>query len=143
MRDNERLFILTHYQCFYVYLSLYALVEFFVRFIKGVNTPRPLITNSSLKRLILRQHFLKTKSHEESWRKFAFKNFLQPLFQKQLSQAGLGTISEIFDGSVPHISRGCISQAWSVAEPLRAYVEDVTLKRPPHEKEVLETLAYW
>ncbi len=86
--------------------------------------------------------FLKTKSHEESWRKFAFKNFLQPLFRDQLSQAGLGTISEIFDGDAPHIPRGCIAQAWSVAEPLRAYVEDITLNRPPHEKEVLQTLGY-
>ncbi len=87
--------------------------------------------------------FLKTKYHEESWRQFAFKNFLEPLFQVQLSQAGLGTISEIFDGDEPHLPRGCIAQAWSVAEPLRAYVEEVVLKRPPHEREVLETLNYW
>jgi predicted glycogen debranching enzyme len=84
--------------------------------------------------------FLKTKSHEESWRKFAFNNFLQPLFSRQLSLAGLGTISEIFDGDEPHLARGCIAQAWSVAEPLRAYVEDVALIRPPYEKEVLQTL---
>jgi len=82
--------------------------------------------------------FLKTKRHEESWRKFAFNNFLQPLFQTQLSLAGLGTISEIFDGNEPHVPRGCIAQAWSVAEPLRAYVEDVALIRPPYAKEVLE-----
>jgi predicted glycogen debranching enzyme len=87
--------------------------------------------------------FLKTKNHEEYWRKFAFKSFLQPLFRKELYRAGLGTISEIFDGDEPHISRGCIAQAWSVAEPLRAYVEDVALKRPIHEREVLETLTYW
>jgi len=84
--------------------------------------------------------FLKTKNHEESWRNFAFKNFLQPLFSVQLSQVGLGTISEIFDGNKPHVPRGCIAQAWSVAEPLRAYVEDVTLTRPPHEKQVLQTI---
>ncbi len=87
--------------------------------------------------------FLKTKNHEARWRNFAFKRFLQPLFREEIHRAGLGTISEIFDGDEPHISRGCISQAWSVAEPLRAYVEDVALKRPPHEREVLETLAYW
>ena len=84
--------------------------------------------------------FLRTKGHEESWRKFAYSNFLQPLFSRQLSLAGLGTISEIFDGDAPHLPRGCIAQAWSVAEPLRAYVEDVTLNRPPQEKEVLQTL---
>jgi predicted glycogen debranching enzyme len=85
--------------------------------------------------------FLKTKNHEERWRKFAFKTFLQPLFQNEIYRAGLGTISEIFDGDAPHFPRGCISQAWSVAEPLRAYVEDVAFVRPPHESEV-ETFAY-
>ena len=84
--------------------------------------------------------FLKTKNHEENWRKFAFKTFLQPLLQEQLQQAGLGTVSEIFDGDEPHNPQGCISQAWSVAEPLRAYVEDVALVRPAYEKEVLANL---
>ncbi|HSQ52938.1 MAG TPA: amylo-alpha-1,6-glucosidase [Acidobacteriota bacterium] len=84
--------------------------------------------------------FLKTKNHEENWRKFAFKTFLQPLLQEQIQQSGLGTISEIFDGNEPHHPQGCISQAWSVAEPLRAYVEDVTLVRPAYEKEVLASL---
>ena len=84
--------------------------------------------------------FLKTKSYEESWRSFAFKNFLQPLFRVQLSQAGLGTISEIFDGDAPHLPRGCIAQAWSIAEPLRAYVEDINFVRAFHEKEVLDSL---
>jgi predicted glycogen debranching enzyme len=82
--------------------------------------------------------FLKTKNHEERWRKFAFKTFLQPLFRDEIVRAGLGTVSEIFDGDAPHLPRGCISQAWSVAEPLRAYVEDVAFVRPPHEREVLE-----
>ncbi|MEO8034297.1 MAG: amylo-alpha-1,6-glucosidase [Acidobacteriota bacterium] len=40
-------------------------------------------------------------------------------------EAGIGTISEIFDGDAPHLPRGCIAQAWSVAELLRAYLEDV------------------
>ena len=81
--------------------------------------------------------FLKAKDYEESWRNFAFKNFLQPLFQEETLKAGLGTISEIFDGNHPHSPRGCIAQAWSVAEPLRAFVEDVALKRPPYEGEAL------
>lgn len=84
--------------------------------------------------------FLKTKRHEESWRKLAFNIFMQPLFETQLSQAGLGTLSEIFDGDEPHSPRGCIAQAWSVAEPLRAYVEDVALNRPRYEREVLDVL---
>ncbi len=34
-------------------------------------------------------------------------------------QAGLGSISEVFDGDPPHRPNGCISQAWSVAELIR------------------------
>jgi predicted glycogen debranching enzyme len=46
-------------------------------------------------------------------------------FQEHLSEAGLGQVSEIFDGDAPHTPRGCIAQAWSVAEILRAALEDV------------------
>ena len=42
-----------------------------------------------------------------------------PLFARHLREAGLGSISEIFDGSPPHVPNGCIAQAWSVAECLR------------------------
>jgi glycogen debranching enzyme len=38
-----------------------------------------------------------------------------------LGEACLGTISEIFDGDAPHAARGCIAQAWGVAETLRAW----------------------
>jgi glycogen debranching enzyme len=38
-----------------------------------------------------------------------------------LREAGVGYISEIFDGDPPHVPRGCIAQAWSVAEIARAY----------------------
>lgn len=40
-----------------------------------------------------------------------------------LAQAGLGTVSEIFDGDAPHCPRGCPAQAWSVAELLRVWVD--------------------
>jgi predicted glycogen debranching enzyme len=40
-----------------------------------------------------------------------------------LSEAGLGSISEIFDADAPHRARGCYAQAWSVAELLRAAIE--------------------
>jgi predicted glycogen debranching enzyme len=40
-------------------------------------------------------------------------------FGGHLENAGLGQISEIFDGDEPHNPRGCIAQAWSVAELLR------------------------
>lgn len=42
-----------------------------------------------------------------------------PDLRKHLADAGLGTISEIFDGDAPHEPKGCISQAWSVSEVLR------------------------
>lgn len=40
-----------------------------------------------------------------------------------LKEAGIGSISEIFDGDEPHTPRGCIAQAWSVAELLRVILE--------------------
>ncbi len=46
-------------------------------------------------------------------------------FSAHLADAGLGQISEIADADPPHQPRGCIAQAWSVAELLRAAVEDV------------------
>jgi glycogen debranching enzyme len=47
---------------------------------------------------------------------------LAPLAQ-HLGDAGLGSVSEIFDGAAPHVPRGCPQQAWSVAEVLRAWVQ--------------------
>jgi glycogen debranching enzyme len=32
-----------------------------------------------------------------------------------------GSIAEIFDGDAPFVPRGCVAQAWSVAETLRAW----------------------
>ena len=40
-------------------------------------------------------------------------------FKTYLTEAGIGEISEIYDGDAPHNQRGCIAQAWSVAEILR------------------------
>lgn len=82
--------------------------------------------------------FLKLRNYDAHWRSIAFENFLKPLFTVELYRAGLGSISEIFDGDPPHESRGCIAQAWSVAEPLRAYFEDVLLGRPPYERRTME-----
>ncbi len=44
-------------------------------------------------------------------------------FYGHLFDAGVGTVSEIFDGDTPHTPRGCIAQAWSVGEIVRAYFE--------------------
>jgi glycogen debranching enzyme len=80
--------------------------------------------------------FLKVKKYESQWREFAFQKFLLPFFQKTIHRNGLGAINEIYDGDEPHLPRGCIAQAWSVAEPLRALGEDVLLKHPSFEGKV-------
>jgi predicted glycogen debranching enzyme len=40
-------------------------------------------------------------------------------FSYHFKEGGVGTISEIFDGDAPHAPKGCMAQAWSVAELLR------------------------
>ena len=81
--------------------------------------------------------FLKVNGSHDFRREYALKNFLLPLFTKKTSDICLGTIGEIFDGDVPHESKGCVAQAWSVAEPLRAYVEDVLQLKPKYTDQVL------
>jgi glycogen debranching enzyme len=84
--------------------------------------------------------FLKAKGYSDYRREYALQILIKPLLAQRVFQAGLGTISEIFDGDPPYAPRGCIAQAWSVAEPLRAYVEDVMRFRPVHEKVILQAL---
>ena len=50
----------------------------------------------------------------------AAASFLEPI-SHHLSAAGLGSVSEIFDGDPPFLPRGAIAQAWSVGEILRAW----------------------
>jgi predicted glycogen debranching enzyme len=50
-------------------------------------------------------------------------------FDAHLSDACVGSISEIFDAEAPYVPRGCIAQAWSVAEVLRCLVK--TANDPP------------
>ena len=52
------------------------------------------------------------------------RGFLDGL-DAHLNEACLGQVSEIFDADAPHQPRGCFAQAWSVAEPLRALIEDI------------------
>jgi glycogen debranching enzyme len=44
-------------------------------------------------------------------------------FVPHLGEACVGTISEIFDAEAPFTPRGCIAQAWGVAEVLRSWVK--------------------
>jgi predicted glycogen debranching enzyme len=57
------------------------------------------------------------------------KNYFQEIMP-HFEDAGIGTVSEIFDADWPHAPRGCIAQAWSVAEIARAYVEDLLEIKP-------------
>ena len=44
-------------------------------------------------------------------------------FDAHVSEACVGSISEIFDADDPYLPRGCIAQAWSVAEVLRCLLK--------------------
>jgi predicted glycogen debranching enzyme len=71
--------------------------------------------------------FVKTFG-KKAGRKFA--NAWLSDFEGHLYEACLDQVSEIFDGDPPHAPRGCIAQAWSVAELLRAATEDVSQTEP-------------
>jgi predicted glycogen debranching enzyme len=43
-------------------------------------------------------------------------------FVAHLDEACIGSISEVFDAEAPYMPRGCVAQAWSVAEVLRCWV---------------------
>ncbi len=74
--------------------------------------------------------YLKVNGYSDQARRIALSELVLPLFSVGIHTGGLGTVNEIYDCDVPNVPRGCISQAWSVAEPLRAYVEDVLGIRP-------------
>ncbi len=54
-------------------------------------------------------------------------------FIPHLNEACIGSISEIFDAEPPFAPRGCIAQAWSVAEVLRCWVK--TADEPVRERQ--------
>ena len=47
-------------------------------------------------------------------------------FKYHLEEGCIGSVSEIFDGKAPHYPRGCVAQAWGVAEILRV-IKDYNL----------------
>jgi predicted glycogen debranching enzyme len=71
------------------------------------------------------------RTHSRSDKTLAFCTRLVEGFEEHLSEAGLGQVSEIFDGDPPHKPRGCIAQAWSVAALLRVIAEDLTPRPAP------------
>jgi len=77
--------------------------------------------------------YVKVKNGNKKSRDHAFKNFLKPMLDVFGDQWD-GSIYEIFDGDPVYIPRGCITQAWSVAEILRCWVEDIENIKPKYEK---------
>jgi glycogen debranching enzyme len=67
---------------------------------------------------------ISTTSFIDAWLKVhpgnraAARHFLDG-FEPHFAEAGIGSISEVFDAELPFTPRGCIAQAWSVAEVLR------------------------
>jgi predicted glycogen debranching enzyme len=66
--------------------------------------------------------FIEAYLKVEGDKRFAVERARQWLsaFDGHLREVGLGQVSEIADGDSPHMPRGCIAQAWSVGEVLRA-----------------------
>ncbi len=54
-----------------------------------------------------------------------FRDFFEPSLQSLETTGCIGGINEVFDGDPPHQGGGCYTQAWSIGEILRSYVEDV------------------
>jgi len=74
--------------------------------------------------------YLKTNNYSSQAKKQALDTLIRPLFTEDIYQNSLGTINEIYDCKPPNTPRGCIAQAWSIAEPLRAYIEDILQTQP-------------
>jgi predicted glycogen debranching enzyme len=74
--------------------------------------------------------YLKVNDYSNQARKQAVDTLILPLFKNDIYENSLGTINEIYDCTPPNIPRGCIAQAWSIAEPLRAYIEDILQIKP-------------
>jgi predicted glycogen debranching enzyme len=49
------------------------------------------------------------------------REILKPMVNQMVAR-GVGTLSEIYDGDAPMAPRGCIAQAWTVAEVIRAWL---------------------
>jgi predicted glycogen debranching enzyme len=65
------------------------------------------------------------------------RTFLQG-FLPHLGEACLGSISEVFDAEEPYTPRGCVAQAWSVAEVLRCWVKTAPSPEPARQEAVPE-----
>jgi predicted glycogen debranching enzyme len=77
--------------------------------------------------------FVKINGYSSTSRSLAFKKYLKPMLNVYGTKWD-GSIHEIFDGDPIYSPRGCITQAWSVAEILRTWVEDIKNIKPTFDK---------
>jgi len=77
--------------------------------------------------------FVRVKNQSEYQHDSTLRNLFEEFFGRQILEGGLGAISEVFDGDPPYLPRGCVAQAWSLAEPLRVYIEDIMQIKPKHK----------
>jgi glycogen debranching enzyme len=76
--------------------------------------------------------FVKVNNNVEDKRTYAFNTFLKPMLDVYGDKWD-GNIYEIFDANPIYAPQGCIAQAWSVAEILRCWVEDIENIKPEYE----------
>ena len=79
--------------------------------------------------------YLKLKDYSKEARVFAYEKLLWPLMEEARMN---GNLEEVCSGDEPFKKGGCVSQAWSVAELLRCYCEDILLERPNYAPSFLE-----
>ena len=84
--------------------------------------------------------YVKVHDKDPAQRQYAFQNFLQPMLDVY-GDSWDGSIYEIFDGDPPYAPQGCITQAWSVAEILRTWVEDIENITPRYESLLLNEIG--
>lgn len=82
--------------------------------------------------------YIKINNYSSKSREEAYKNFIKPMIDV-FGNIWDGSIYEIFDGDPIYSPRGCISQAWSVAEILRTWVEDIENIKPSYNN-IFESL---
>jgi glycogen debranching enzyme len=84
--------------------------------------------------------WLKVYPHDEAGAWKATEGFIP-----HLDEACIGSVSEVFDADAPFTARGCVAQAWSVAELLRVVVElrsrqNRTIASPSQAEEMASAL---
>jgi predicted glycogen debranching enzyme len=62
-----------------------------------------------------------TDAYRQVYGEHAYMRTALDAWRTHLTDAGIGTLSEIFEAKPPHRAVGCIAQAWSVAEVIRSY----------------------